>query len=119
MDLIKLMAAEGEKHEALALGLILVLPLIVAYLILQFGKFKIDNGAPRWISWLALIPLAAGAALAYPAFVDVSNDNYRDFHMLSDRSVMLHYATFFTPLAAIAILVGALLYGSYRRKMEG
>jgi hypothetical protein len=119
MDLITLLAAEGEKHEGLELGLILAIPLIVTFIVLRVTKTWIDNGGPRWSSWLSLLPLLVGVALAYPAFRDISTDSYRDFHMVTDRSVMLHYASFFAPIGAIVILVGILLYGNYRRKLEG
>ena len=119
MGLTQFLADAGDKHTGLELILLLTIPLILSFILYRFAKFRIDQGAPRWIMWASLVPVVVAIYLAYPAYIDISNENYRDFNSVTPRSVMLHYATFFTPIAATLALAGFLVFNHYRHRMEG
>ena len=119
MGLTQFLADEGDKHPGLELILLLAIPLILSFILFRFAKFRIDQGAPRWTMWASLVPVVIAIFLAYPAFADISDQSYRDFHSVTPRSTMLHYAAFFTPIAATVALVGYLIFSHYRHRLEG
>lgn len=113
-----LLAAEGDKHSPIELGVLVLLPIILAFVLYRYAKGRVEAGAPRWQLWAALVPLVVGVLLAYRAYDDVSDKSYREFHFLTQRAVMLHYAAFFVPVAATLLTIGIILYGNHREKME-
>jgi hypothetical protein len=113
-----LLAAEGDKHSPIELGVLVLLPLLLAFLLHRYAKGRVEAGAPRWQLWAALVPLLVGVLLAYRVFEDVSKASYREFHFLTPRAVMLHYASFFVPVAATLLTIGLILYSNHREKME-
>jgi hypothetical protein len=113
-----LLAAEGDKHSPIELGVLVLLPILLAFVLHRYAKGRVEAGAPRWQLWAALVPLLVGVLLAYGAFEDVSKASYREFHFLTPRAVMLHYAAFFVPVAATVLTIGLILYSNHREKME-
>jgi hypothetical protein len=113
-----LLAEAGDKHSPIELGVLVLLPIILAFLLYRYAKGRVEAGAPRWQMWAALVPLVVGALLAYRAYLDVSDNSYREFHFLTQRAIMLHYASFFVPVAATLLTIGIILYGNHREKME-
>jgi hypothetical protein len=113
-----LLAAEGDKRTAVPLAVLIILPLFLTFLLYRFAKSKVDRGASRLTLWAALVPLVAGIALGLGPLQDILTPSYRDFHMVTPRSAMLHYAAFIVPCVATLLTVGFILYGNYREKME-
>lgn len=113
-----LLATEGDKHNAPELIVLVILPIVLAFFLYRFAKSRVERGAPRWQLCAALVPLLLGVFFAFAAYTDISDDNYRDFHFITPRSVILHYAAFFVPLAATVLVIGLIVYGAYRDRME-
>ncbi len=113
-----LLAQDGEKHSAVALGVLVVLPLILSFLLFRYAKSRVAHGAPRWQLWLSLVPLLFGVYLAIQPLTDILKPSYRKFYFISPRSEILHYATFVTPCVAVLLVVGLILYMNHREKME-
>jgi hypothetical protein len=116
--LSSLLAEQGDKHNAPELAILIALPLFFAFVLYRVAKARVARGGPRTLLWSALVPLLVGAWLAYTPFSDVRTKSYLDFHSVTPRSVTLHYASFFVPIAAALLVAGLILYGNYREKME-
>jgi hypothetical protein len=119
MNLHWIIADVGDKYEGPQLVALLLIPLVVSVVIYRLAKLRIDQGGPRWLKWISVLPLLVAAVLAFAPFQEISREDYRDFHMVSKRSAMLHYATFFVPIGGTLALAGLILYGNYRNKLEG
>lgn len=117
--LVSIFAPAGEKHKALELFVLIILPGLLSGILLRYALKKVALGARRWILWLSLIPLLAGVYLAITPFQDVQQKElYVRWHMVTDRSVILHYVAFFVPVGLTVVLLGTLVYLGYRDRME-
>lgn len=115
-----LLLAEQElvKHEALELGVLLTLPLVLALALLWITSKRVANGAPAWQRWSSLIPLFVGIWRAWVPFSSIRDEFYLDYTNLSDRSEMLHYAVMIVPCVAALGMIAYLLYLRHRERME-
>ena len=111
-----LAAAEGDKHEAPELVVLIVLPLVLSFILLRFAQKR--RRGPAWQKWASLVPLVAGGLMALDPFGDIRTWSYRELHSVSDRSTYLHYAALLVPCAAILGVVAYLLYDAHRERME-
>ena len=116
LGLTALAAAEGDKHEAPELLVLIVLPLVLSFILLRFAQRR--QGGATWQKWASLVPLVAGALMAIDPFGDVRTPSYIDFHDVTDRSSYLHYASLLVPCVAILAVVAYLLYDAHRERME-
>jgi hypothetical protein len=116
--LVSIFAPPGEKHKALELFVLIILPGLLSGILLRYALRRVALGARRWILWLSLIPLLAGVYLAITPFLDVQKMSYLRFHLVTDRSVTLHYVAFFVPVGLTVVLIGLLLYLGHRDRME-
>lgn len=114
----QLLADTGDKRTAVPLLVLIVLPLFLSFLLYKFAKSRVDHGASRVTLWGALVPLVAGVALGLGPLQDIMTPSYQSFHAVTPRSAMLHYAAFIVPCVAILLVVGLILYGNHREKME-
>jgi hypothetical protein len=114
-----LLAAEGDKHEALALGVLAVIPFVLSAILYRYASFKVTGGASRLLLWTCLVPAVIGAYMALQPLKDVGNKNYLEWNFISPRSKMLHYAAFYVPAGSILLFAGLVLYSNHRHKMEG
>lgn len=119
VDLLGLIAEAGDKHEALELGLLTFLPLLLAGVLYLVAESRVRSGAPMRLRWAAIVPLLFGAYLARVPLKDIGLESYRSFHNVSDRSAALHYASFFVPLGAAVLLAGWIIYQARRHQLEG
>ncbi len=114
-----LLAAEGDKHEPLALGVLVVIPFILSAVLYRLASAKVHGGASRLLLWTCLVPVIIGALMAIQPLKDVMNNNYLEWNFISPRSKMLHYAAFYVPAGSILLFAGLILYSNHRNKMEG
>lgn len=116
---LMLLAPPGEKHEALELGVLIALPVILALVLLRITSGRVANGAPAWQRWTSLVPLLVGIWLALDPFSDIQDVVvYRQFWEVSDQSAILHYVVIIVPCAATLGMIGYLLYAAHRERME-
>ena len=116
LGLTLLATAEGDKHEAPELLVLIVLPLVLSFILLRFAQKR--RRGPAWQKWASLVPLVAGALMALDPFGDILLFSYRTMHKVSDRSTYLHYGALLVPCAAILGIVAYLLYDARRERME-
>ena len=116
LGLTILATAEGDKHEAPELLVLIVLPLVLSFILLRFAQ-KRQRGA-AWQKWASLVPLVVGALMALDPFGDIRTWSYRELHHVSERSTYLHYGALLVPCVAILGIVGYLLYDAHRERME-
>jgi hypothetical protein len=114
-----LLAAEGDKHEPLTLGVLVVIPFVLSAVLYRYASFKASAGASRLLLWSCLVPAVVGTLLAVQPLKDVMNKNYLDWNFISPRSKMLHYAAFYVPAGSVLLFAGLVLYSNHRHKMEG
>lgn len=117
-DLIDALSALGDKHEPVALFVLMLLPLVLGGALWWIIEQRIAHGAPARIRWGSVVPVVAGALLAMKPLKDVGNSSYRSFYTLSERSIGLHYASFFVPLAALLILVSWIIWRNREDRLE-
>ena len=116
---LMLLTPPGEKHEAFALGVLIVLPVILALVLLRITSSRVANGAPAWQRWTSLVPLLVGIWLALDPFGDIQDVvMYRNYWFISDRSAILHYVVMIVPCAATLGMIGYFLYVAHRERME-
>lgn len=113
-----LAAAEDKKFEALELGLLLFLPLILSVVLLKIINGRIKKGGSPMLRWASLIPLLVGCYRSFTPFMKILDDNYVDYNMVSERSEMLHYAAFIVPCVAVLGMIAYFFYAMHRERME-
>lgn len=119
MDLTMLLAAEGEKRGWPELVVVIVVPVVLAFLLYRFARLRVDQGGARWLPWASLVPLVIGVWFGVGPLQDITTKSYHLYNSPSDRSTMLHYAAFGVPVLALVTFVGFLLYTAHRNRMEG
>ncbi len=111
--------AAGEKHEAAELLVLIVVPLALSVVLWRIVEARISKGGSRDLRWAALVPLIAGVLLALRPLKDIRDDVYRMYFDVSDRSVSLHFASFFVPLTNAVLLTGWIVWKAREHKLEG
>lgn len=113
-----LLAPEGEKHAALELAVLIMLPLVLSFVLLWFANKMIAKRAHEWLRWVSLVPLLAGIRLGFDPFSDARTERYWRYNVVSDNSEILHYAAFIVPCVATLGMIAYLLYLAHSERME-
>ncbi|HXH61956.1 MAG TPA: hypothetical protein VNI20_11435 [Fimbriimonadaceae bacterium] len=116
--LIDALAALGDKHNAMELATLIVVPIVLSAVLYRIAALRMAKGGPRAALWAAEVPLIFGVYLAITPLRDIRSESYRLYYSVTDRSIGLHYASFYIPLFAALALAGYIAYGYYREKME-
>ncbi len=119
MDLTVLLAAEGEKRAWPELMVVIVIPLVLAFILYRFARLRVDQGGAKWLPWLCLVPLIIGVWMGLGPLMDIRTPSYSLYNSPSDRSVMLHYAAFVVPALGTLAFAGFLVQRALRDRLEG
>ncbi len=103
---------------ALPLGMRMIIPVGIAFaLFLVLRMLEFSSGKHRY-AILSGIPLLVGVLLGLKPLQLITDSLYLDLYNVSDRSKMLHYATFYLPLGLLVALIVWQIMRERRHKLE-
>jgi hypothetical protein len=94
-----------EQGDLLSIALTIGIPIVVAYAVFYFLADRVNFGWPKWLPWLAYIPLLVGVILCWPFFAGAmgwteQGKYYGDLNDIGSKMIIIHYAS--VPLQLLA-----------------